>query len=181
MPLELVPIVMGVIVALIGAALILDASLAERLHFHPERRRRERAKHDRLGEGLIGGGMLSVAAALIGRDVWRFGTVAILLGTVLLAAGAWLNRDFLKELLLFRGAARRTDPSIAPPVRQPTGPAPSAAKAGDAASPRRNSSSGTATDRETPIPVVAHTDERRSASADPRGGNDEPQRRHRIR
>ena len=180
MPLEFVPIIMGVIVAVIGAALILDASLAERLHFHPERRRRERAEHDRLGEGLIGGGMLSVAAALIGRDVWRYGTVTILLGTVLLAAGAWLNRDFLKELLLFRGAARRADPSMAPPVRQPTGPAPTAVKPADSASPKRNHSSGTATDRETPIPVVAHTDERRPPSAEPRG-SDEPQRRHRIR
>ena len=46
-------------------------------------------------------------AALIGSDEWRFGTLAVLAGVVLLGTGAWLNRDYLRELFLFRGASRR--------------------------------------------------------------------------
>jgi len=48
-----------------------------------------------------------MAAALIGRDTWRWGTIAVLAGITLLVFGAILNRTYLKEVLLFRGAARR--------------------------------------------------------------------------
>jgi hypothetical protein len=48
-----------------------------------------------------------MAAALIGRDTWRWGTIAVLAGITLLVIGAALNRTYLKEVLLFRGAARR--------------------------------------------------------------------------
>ena len=48
-----------------------------------------------------------MAAALIGRDTWRWGTIAVLAGITLLVIGAILNRTYLKEVLLFRGAARR--------------------------------------------------------------------------
>ena len=55
----------------------------------------------------MGLGIIGMAAALIGGDTWRFGTVAVLVGTVLLAAGGWLNRTYLREIFLFRGPARR--------------------------------------------------------------------------
>jgi hypothetical protein len=48
-----------------------------------------------------------MAAALIGRDTWRWGTVCVIAGAVLLVIGALMNRKYLKEVLLFRGAARR--------------------------------------------------------------------------
>jgi hypothetical protein len=48
-----------------------------------------------------------MAAALIGRDTWRWGTIAVLAGAALLVVGVILNRAYLKEVLLFRGAARR--------------------------------------------------------------------------
>lgn len=48
-----------------------------------------------------------MAAALIGRDTWRWGTVSVLAGSSLLIIGAIMNRKYLKEVLLFRGAARR--------------------------------------------------------------------------
>jgi hypothetical protein len=48
-----------------------------------------------------------MAAALIGRDTWRWGTVTVLAGSALLILGAIMNRQYLKEVLLFRGAARR--------------------------------------------------------------------------
>jgi hypothetical protein len=48
-----------------------------------------------------------MAAALIGRDTWRWDTICVLAGSVLLILGAIMNRKYLKEVLLFRGAARR--------------------------------------------------------------------------
>jgi hypothetical protein len=48
-----------------------------------------------------------MAAALIGRDTWRWDTIAVLAGVSLTVIGALMNRAYLKEVLLFRGAARR--------------------------------------------------------------------------
>jgi hypothetical protein len=48
-----------------------------------------------------------MSAALIGRDTWRWGTIAVLAGSALLIIGAIMNRQYLKEVLLFRGATRR--------------------------------------------------------------------------
>ena len=59
-----------------------------------------------------------MAAALIGRDTWRFGTVAVLVGVVLLAVGAWLNREYLREVFVFRGAARRGEKRSEPRRRR---------------------------------------------------------------
>ena len=54
--------------------------------------------------------MLCMAAALIGRDTWKYGTVAVIAGTVLFVIGAWLNREYLKERISNRGALRRGAP-----------------------------------------------------------------------
>ena len=43
----------------------------------------------------------------MGRDTWRWGTIAVLTGSALLILGALMNKQYLKEVLLFRGAARR--------------------------------------------------------------------------
>ncbi|MFL5464223.1 MAG: hypothetical protein ACJ8AC_09340, partial [Gemmatimonadaceae bacterium] len=59
------------------------------------------------GQTLVACGTLCMAAALIGRDTWRYGTVSVLAGIILLVIGAIMNRRYLKEVLLFRGAARR--------------------------------------------------------------------------
>ena len=107
MRLEQVPLFLGVVVAILGLGLVLDAQLPEGFSQSRERRRRERAERDRPGETLVGLGIIAMAAALIGRDTWRFGTLAVLGGTVLLGVGAWRNRDYLRELFLFRGPARR--------------------------------------------------------------------------
>jgi hypothetical protein len=48
-----------------------------------------------------------MAAALMGRDTWRWATISVLAGSALLIIGAIMNRQYLKEVLLFRGAARR--------------------------------------------------------------------------
>jgi hypothetical protein len=107
MRLEQIPLFFGVIVAILGLGLVLDAQLPEGFSQSRERRRRERAERNRPGETLVGLGVMAMAAALIGRDTWRFGTVTVLAGVVLLGAGAWLNRQYLRETFSFRGASRR--------------------------------------------------------------------------
>ena len=119
MRLEHVPIILGVLVLLAGAGVIYDAFAPEGLPRFRERRRKARAERHIYGQALIGAGMAAMAAALIGRDVWRFGTVAVLIGAVLLVAGGLLNRAYLKEALLNRGAARRRDPEDQPPESPP--------------------------------------------------------------
>jgi hypothetical protein len=120
MRLEQIPIFFGVIVAILGLGLVLDAQLPEGFSQSRERRRRERAERNRAGETLVGLGVMAMAAALIGRDTWRFGTVVVLAGVVLLAAGAWLNRNYLRETFLFRGASRRGEKRSGPrPVPEP--------------------------------------------------------------
>lgn len=107
MPLELVPLVLAGLVALIGLGLVADGWLPDSAPRIDERRRRARAERDRAGEILIGLGMLALAAALAGRDVWRWGTVAVLVGVALLLVGALRNRGYLVERMLHRGKSRR--------------------------------------------------------------------------
>ena len=110
MNLETVPVILGLIVALIGGFLIYDALRPEAMRFGRDRRRRVRTPVNKNGELLVAGGAFCEAAALIGRDTWRWGTVMVIAGGMMLLAGALLNREHLKEMLLFRGAARRAEP-----------------------------------------------------------------------
>lgn len=107
MRLEHVPLILGVLIGILGVALVADAWIPDDTFVSAERRRRQRAERHRTGEGLVGIGTLCLAAALIGRDTWRYGTLSILIGAILLAIGVGLNHRFLRELLFFRGPARR--------------------------------------------------------------------------
>jgi hypothetical protein len=107
MRLEQLPILIGVLIALLGLTILLDAWQAGGVAPLRERRRRARAVPNKAGQSLVALGTLCMAAALIGRDTWRWGTIAVLAGIMLLVIGAILNRTYLKEVLLFRGAARR--------------------------------------------------------------------------
>ncbi len=109
MTLEQFPILLGVLVALIGLTILLDAWQAGGVVPLRERRRRTRAVPHKAGQSLVAIGTLCMAAALIGRDTWRWGTISVLAGAALLIIGAIMNRKYLKEVLLFRGAARRGD------------------------------------------------------------------------
>jgi len=109
MRLEQLPIVLGVLVALIGLTIALDAWQAGGVAPLRERRRRTRAVPHKAGQTLVALGTLCMAAALMGRDTWRWGTISVIAGGVLLIIGAIMNRQYLKEVLLFRGAARRGD------------------------------------------------------------------------
>ena len=110
MRVETIPLILGVLVALLGAGLIADAWLPERVLYRSERRRRARAERHLGGEAAIGFGVLCMAAALLGRDTWRYGTVAVIAGTLLFLIGAWLNRTYLRERISNRGELRRGAP-----------------------------------------------------------------------
>ena len=107
MKLEQLPILLGVLVALIGLTILLDAWQAGGVAPLRERRRRTRAVPHKAGQTLVAVGTLCMAAALMGRDTWRWATISVLAGSALLIIGAIMNRQYLKEVLLFRGAARR--------------------------------------------------------------------------
>ena len=170
MRLEQVPLFIGVVVAILGLGLVLDAQLPEGVSPSRERRRRQRVERHRVGETLVGIGIMAVAAALIGRDTWRFGTLSMLIGAVLLAAGGWLNRRYLREVFLFRGPARRGE-KRATPRPQATGStaAPRAAipvvpGLADTAPPR--APSAIRGDREAPIMTAADGVVKRNTSGD---------------
>ena len=107
MKLEQFPIVIGVLVFLIALAIAYDSMSPEERRPFRERRRRQRADLNRTGELFVALGTACVAAALIGRDSWRWGNIAVFTAVALLVVGAAFNRQFLRELLLFRGASRR--------------------------------------------------------------------------
>lgn len=159
MHLEQVPLFIGVVVAILGLGLVLDAQLPEGFSQSRERRRRERVERHRGGETLVGLGIMAVAAAMIGRDTWRFGTLSVLVGALLLAAGGWLNRHYLREVLLFRGPARRGEKRTTP--RTPGTSAATAPRSGVplvpglADSPPPRAPSAIRGDREAPIMTAA--------------------------
>ena len=107
MRVEQFPLLLGVLVALAGLTILLDAWQAGGVAPLRERRRRARAVPNKGGQTLIALGTMCMAAALLGRDTWRWGTISVLTGAVLLILGAAMNRAYLREVLLFRGAARR--------------------------------------------------------------------------
>ena len=110
MRIEYLPVILGVIVALLGLALIGDAWLDDQVVIAEERRRRARTPRNRPGEALVGAGTTIFGMALIGRDTWRFATLAVLIGAPVLLIGVILNWRYLSELLTVRGPARR-DPT----------------------------------------------------------------------
>lgn len=107
MRLETIPLILGGLTAVVGILFLVDAWAPDAPAGVAERRRRIRAERHRGGEAMLGAGLVAASVTLLGLDRWRWGTVAAIAGVVLLAIGAWLNRRFLAELLLTRGAARR--------------------------------------------------------------------------
>ena len=100
MRLEHLPIILGLLFVAAGIALIADALLREEPLMMRDRRKRERAPRHRGGQAAIGLGAIAVAVALIGRDEWRYGTLAVLLGVVAFGAGVWLNWRYVVDFML---------------------------------------------------------------------------------
>ncbi|MEP6494090.1 MAG: hypothetical protein ABJF01_15510 [bacterium] len=107
MRLEIVPLILGALIALIGLGLIFDAWTPDEVVVKRDRRRSPRTERNRGGEGAIGFGVLCMAAALIGRDTSRYSVIAVIAGTALVLFGAISNRRFLGQMISNRGALRR--------------------------------------------------------------------------
>jgi hypothetical protein len=108
MRLEFVPLILGGVFGLIGFGLVVDAWTPDQI-VKQERRRSPRAERSRGGEAAIGIGVLCMAAALIGRDTWRYSVVAVIAGSALLLLGVLSSRRFLGASISRRGALRRRD------------------------------------------------------------------------
>src|SRR4051812_49400407 len=100
MRLELLPIIAGVVFAVIGLAIVADAVIASAGLIPVERRRRQRPERHRLREASLGLGVVCVAAALFGGDHWRYTTLAVVLAVILVLCGLALNLKYLRGLTL---------------------------------------------------------------------------------
>jgi Na+/H+ antiporter NhaD/arsenite permease-like protein len=107
MRLETIPLILGVIVCLIGLALVFDAWTPDDVIVKRERRRRPRIERSRGGEAAIGFGVICMGAAFLGRDTWRYSVVAVIAGAALLLLGALRNRHYLGQAISNRGDLRR--------------------------------------------------------------------------
>ena len=119
MRLEYIPVVLGVLILIVAAGLIYDAIKPDETRPFKERRRRQRAELDIPGEWLVGLGTACLGVSLIGNETWRWTTIAVISGIVLIVIGAVLNRNYLRENLLFRGKARRSDEMAIPAGSHP--------------------------------------------------------------
>jgi len=104
---EVIPLIVGVLIGLVGLGLVADAWIPEDVAPFRERRRRPRTERSLGGEALIGLGVLCFAAAVVSRDTWDYVNVAVIAGGVLLLIGAWMNRRYLRDRFVNRGALRR--------------------------------------------------------------------------
>jgi hypothetical protein len=109
MPIELVPVIVGVVVGLLGLGLIFDAWTPDDMVVKKERRRAPRIERSRGGEAMVGLGVLCMASAFIGRDTWVYSVLTVIAGAVLLLFGAIANRKYLREAIGNRGKLRRRD------------------------------------------------------------------------
>jgi hypothetical protein len=105
--LELIPLIIGAIVGLIGLGLVFDAWTPDEIIIKQERRRKPRIERSRKGEAMVGLGVICMGAAFIGRDTWVYSVLAVIIGSVLLLFGAIANRHYLGELVGNRGTLRR--------------------------------------------------------------------------
>ena len=109
MRVEVIPLIVGIFVGLVGLGLMFDAWTPDEIIVKRERRRRPRIERNRGGEAAIGLGVLCMGAAFIGRDTWRYSVVAVIAGTLLLVIGVIRNRRYLAQTISNRGALRRRD------------------------------------------------------------------------
>jgi hypothetical protein len=113
MRLETIPLVLGALIGLIGVGLVLDAWMEEDVA--TERRKRPRRPRNRFGEALVGFGTIAMAVAFLGRDNWRYSTITVIAGAILLLWGLKRNLPYLRETFV-RGQHRKipATPNSAP-------------------------------------------------------------------
>jgi hypothetical protein len=106
---ETLPLILGILVALLGIGIVADAWTPDTTSNSRERRRSPRIERHRSGEALIGLGVLALGAAFIGRDSWRYSVLVVIIGAVFLLVGALLNGRYVRELFVNRGPLRRRE------------------------------------------------------------------------
>jgi hypothetical protein len=106
---EIVPLIVGALLGLVGLGLLADAWIPEDVAPFRERRRRPRIERSLGGEAMIGLGVLCLAGAIVSRDTWDYVNVAVIAGGVFLLIGVWMNRRYLRDRFVNRGALRRDD------------------------------------------------------------------------
>ncbi len=106
MRLETLPVVLGVLLGLVGLALVVDAWSPDEIVVPKERRRRFRRPRDRFGEALLGLGVIAMAATFMGRDTWRYSVVSVIAGAVLLVWGVKRNASYLRGVFTRADVAR---------------------------------------------------------------------------
>ena len=109
MRIEILPVIVGALLGLLGLGLLADAWIPEDVAPFRERRRRPRTERSLGGEAMIGLGVLCLAAAIVSRDSWDYVNVAIIAGGILLLIGVWMNRRYLRDRFVNRGALRRDE------------------------------------------------------------------------
>jgi len=107
--LELIPLIIGAIVALIGVGLVFDAWTPDEIIVKRERRRSPRIERSRKAEAMTGFGILGMAAAFLGRDTWVYSVIAAIAGAILLLLGLIGNWNYIGEIIGNRGPLRRRD------------------------------------------------------------------------
>ena len=100
MRLEMVPLVLGGLLGLIGLGLVFDAWAPDHVVVTEERRRRVRRERNRFGEALVGFGVIAMAAAFIGRDEWRYTTLSVIAGAILLLWGTVKNSAYIRDVFV---------------------------------------------------------------------------------
>ena len=108
MRIEIIPLIVGAIVGLLGLGILFDAWTPDDAAAQ-ERRRRPRVERHRGGEALIGLGVLALAVAFLARDSWRFSILVVMIGAGFLLLGTLLNGRFLREAFSNRGPLRRRE------------------------------------------------------------------------
>ena len=106
MNLELIPVVVGSLVGLLGLGMVFDAWTPDDVIVKRERRRAPRIERSRKGEAMIGLGVICMAAAFIGRDTWVYSVVVVIAGAVLLLFGTIASRKYLREVVGDRKSTR---------------------------------------------------------------------------
>ena len=109
MRIETVPLILGVLVAMLGIGIMFDAWTPDVTVASRERRRRPRIERHRNGEAMIGLGVLALGAAFIGRDSWRYSTLVVIIGALCLIVGTVLNAGYFREMFVNRGPLRRRE------------------------------------------------------------------------
>jgi hypothetical protein len=107
MTLELIPVIVGALVGLLGIGLLFDAWTPDDIIVKRERRRVPRIERSRAGEAWIGLGVIGMAAAFIGRDTWKYSVIAAIAGTAFMLLGVVMNWRYLGARVSNRGALRR--------------------------------------------------------------------------